>query len=316
MIKALITGVNGQDGIFMADYLLRKGYEVTGISREIDKISKFQHLTSNPSLRLVKLDIRETDKLQELITNHSFDEAYNFAGVSSVKESFSAVSEYNEINIEATWRMFQEFLNASPQTKIFHSSSSEMFGDNKKYPFDESSEIIPMSPYAISKAEIHHKIDSLVTKNIFVSRGIMFNHESKLRDDKFLSARLCREFKKILRKEQDHFELGNLKARRDWSYAGDFMEGIWRSLQQDTPTTFVLASGIDHSVLEFADEIRKKIGLTQKTTSYIEVDMNRFRSFDADVSVGNPAKAKKELNWGVTRDFSGVVEKLLDDTNY
>ena len=144
----------------------------------------------------------------------------------------------------------------------------------------------------------------------------MFNHESKLRDDKFLSARLCREFKKIIQKEQDHFSLGNLNARRDWSYAGDFMEGIWKSLQQEEPITFVLASGVEHSVLEFADEIRKQIGLTQETTSYIEVDQNLFRTFDADVSVGDPTKALLELNWKVSRDFSGLVEKLLDKENY
>ena len=316
MSKALITGVNGQDGILMADFLLRKGYEVIGISRKIDKIDKYQNLTSNPSLRLLTLDIRETNKFQELTKSEKFDELYNFAAVSSVKESFTAANEYNEINVDATWQMFQEIRKNSPQTKIFHASSSEMFGANRRYPFDELSEFAPKSPYAISKTVIHRRIDSLISKNIFISRGIMFNHESKLRENKFLSARLCTEFKKILQKEQDHFTLGNLNARRDWSYAGDFMEGIWKSLQQDSPTTFVLASGVDHSVFEFADEIRRQLGLTQETNSYLDIDESLFRAFDADISVGNPSKAKKELNWKVTRDFSGVVEKLLGDAAY
>ena len=316
MSKALITGVNGQDGILMADFLLRKGYEVIGISRKIDKIDKFQNLTANQDLRLITLDIRETNKLQELIKSEKIDEFYNLAAVSSVKESFTAANEYNEINVDATWRMFQELTRNSPQTKIFHASSSEMFGANKRYPFDELSDFAPKSPYAISKTVIHKKIDSLISKNVFISRGIMFNHESKLREKKFLSARLCTEFKKIVQKEQDHFTLGNLKARRDWSYAGDFMEGIWKSLQLDSPTTFILASGVDHSVFEFADEIRRQVGLTQETNSYLDVDESLFRHFDADISVGNPSKAMKELKWKVTRDFSGVVEKLLDETDY
>ncbi len=316
MSKALITGVNGQDGILMADLLLRKGYEVVGISRKFNKINQFQNLTSNPKIHLVKLDVRDAPNLNKLIKSFNFDEVYNFAGVSSVKESFSAAAEYKEINVDATWRLFKELQRFSPKTRIFHSSSSEMYGANKNYPFDESSELNPMSPYAISKAELHLKIDSLLSENLFISRGIMFNHESKLRDDKFLSARLCREFKKIIHKEQDYFSLGNLNARRDWSYAGDFMEGIWKSLQRAEPITFVLASGVDHSVLEFADEIRKQIGLTQETTSYLEVDQNLFRTFDANVSVGDPTKALLELNWKVSRDFSGLVEKLLDNENY
>jgi GDPmannose 4,6-dehydratase len=316
MSKALITGVNGQDGILMADFLLKKGYEVVGISRKFNKIHQFQKLISSLNLHLLEVDIRNAPKLNTLIKSSNFDEVYNFAGVSSVKESFSAAAEYKEINVDATWRLFKELQRVSPNTRIFHSSSSEMYGANKNYPFDELSELNPMSPYAISKTELHLKIDSLLSENLFISRGIMFNHESKLRDNKFLSARLCREFKKILQKEQDHFSLGNLNARRDWSYAGDFMEGIWKSLQQAEPVTFVLASGVDHSVLEFADEIRKQIGLTQETTSYLEVDEGLFRTFDADVSVGNPTKAILELNWKISRDFSGLVEKLLDNDNY
>ncbi|MEK7618589.1 MAG: GDP-mannose 4,6-dehydratase [Patescibacteria group bacterium] len=319
MKKAFITGITGQDGSYLAEFLLAKGYEVHGIMRRasifnterIEPIYQDPH-ESHRRLFLHYGDLSDASNLNQLIKSVKPNEIYNLGAQSHVKVSFE-IPEYTA-NIDAlgTLRLLDAVRESGEDTKIYQAGSSEMFGDALGTPQNETTPFNPVSPYAAAKVFAHH-ISKIYREGygMFIANGILFNHESPRRGKTFVTRKITTGIAGILAGKQAKIYLGNLDAKRDWGYAPEYVEAMWLMLQQDKPDDFVIATGETHSIREFLDQA---FGLANMSDwrKYIGVDPKYYRPVEVNLLKGDYGKAKKILGWEPKVKFKELVKIMLE----
>lgn len=332
--KALITGITGQDGSYLAELLLEKGYEVHGIIRRASTFntSRLEHLYQDPHVSNRRLflhygDLADASNLNRLIEKIKPDEIYHLGAQSHVRVSFDIPEYTGDVVGLSTTRILDAIKETGLKTKFYQASSSEMFGKAVELPLKETSPFWPRSPYAVAKVYSYW-----MTRNyregygIHASNGILFNHESPRRGETFVTKKITRALAKIKLGKQDKLFLGNLDAKRDWGYAKDFVYGMWLMLQQDEPGDYILATGETHSVRDFIEvatslldidlvwegEGLNEKGIDKKTgKTIIEIDEKYFRPAEVDVLLGDPSKAKEKLGWEPRVKFKELVEIMV-----
>lgn len=332
--KALITGITGQDGSYLSDFLLEKGYEVHGIIRRASNFNtnRIDHLFENKEIKDKTLflhygDMAEPTVLDRLVREIQPDEIYNLAAQSHVRVSYEIPEYTADVVGLGVLRLLEAIRNYSPNSKFYQASSSEMFGKVLETPQDENTPFYPRSPYGCAKVFAYW-----ITKNyresygLFASNGILFNHESPRRGKTFVTRKITRAVANIKLGKQDKLYLGNLDAKRDWGYAKDYVEAMWLMLQQKESDDFVVATGEMHSVRECATLAFKEIGIDiiwqgkdenekgiDKKTSKIlvEVDPQYYRPAEVDLLLGNPSKANKILKWKAKTSFEDLISLMV-----
>ena len=313
--KALITGISGQDGSYLAELLLSKGYEVHGIVRRSSTIarSRLESVHANYKDRQLTLhysDMGDGSSLVRLLGHIRPDEVYNLAAQSHVGISFDIAEYTADVDALGTIRLLEWLRGIGSKTKFYQASSSEMFGKVLETPQKETTPFYPRSPYACAKAFSHYiTVNYRESYNLFACNGILFNHESPRRGENFVTRKITKGVADILSKKTDKVYLGNLDARRDWGYAKDYVEAMWLMLQQDCPDDYVIATGVAHSVKEFAEEAFKVVGLDWG--KYVAVDEKYFRPTEVDSLIGDASKAKRILGWAPTTSFKELVEMMV-----
>jgi GDPmannose 4,6-dehydratase len=315
--KALITGITGQDGSYLAEFLLSKGYEVHGIIRRASTFhtGRIEHIYVDPHSPGARLflhygDVSDSEQISNIIYNVKPDEVYHLAAQSHVRVSFDMPEYSGDITALGTTRILEAIRRSGNPVRFYQASSSEMFGEAPS-PQNEETPFRPRSPYACSKVYAYW-----MTKNyrdgykIFACNGVLFNHESPRRGETFVTRKITRGIAKILAKKEKHIFLGNLNPKRDWGYAPEYVESMWRMLQNDRPEDFVVGTGEAHSVQEFLETAFSYAGLDPE--EYIKTDARYFRPTEVDELVAQPAKAKRELKWNPRIRFEDLVEIMMD----
>ena len=328
--RALITGIRGQDGAYLARLLLEKGYDVYGADRRSGAGSNWRmaELGIADKLQILFMDLLEMTNIMRTIESIKPDEVYNLAAQSFVSPSFEQPMVTTEINANGVLRILESIRAYNPQAKFYQASTSEMFGKVQETPQTEKTPFYPRSPYGISKLYSHWiTINYREAHNMFACSGILFNHESPLRGLEFVTRKITHGIARIKHGLQDNIVLGNLDAKRDWGFAGEYVEGMWRMLQQDQPDDYLLATGETHSVKEFADfgfqaagytiewngEAENTKGVDKKSGKIlIEVSKEFYRPAEVDVLIGNPQKAKEKLGWKPVTKFTRLVELMVE----
>src|SRR3989454_5779344 len=317
MKKALVTGITGQDGSYLTELLLSKGYTVHGIIRRsssfntgrIDHIYQDPHDPS-PRLRLVYGDLNDASSLNKIIRTIAPDEIYNLGAQSHVRVSFDVPEYTGEITGLGTVRLLEALRESGVKAKFYQASSSEMYG-NAPSPQSETTPFAPRSPYAAAKLYAHWMtVNYRDAYGIYACSGILFNHESPRRGETFVSRKITRAASRIKLKLQDKLYLGNLGAKRDWGYAPEYVEAMWLMLQQDEPGDYVIATGETHSVQEFVEAAFGLLDLDWK--EYVQVDPRYFRPTEVDLLVGDPSIAKNKLGWRSTASFKDLVRIMVE----
>lgn len=317
MKKALITGVTGQDGSYLAELLLSKGYEVHGIIRRASTFNtgRIGHIYVDPHSKGVKLflhygDISDAEQINNIIFNLKPDEVYHLAAQSHVRVSFEIPEYTGDITALGTARILEAIRRSGHKIKLYNASSSEMFGSarppqNEKTPFE------PRSPYGCAKAYSYWMVKNYRDGyNIFASNGILFNHESCRRGETFVTRKITRGLAAILSSRQKKLYLGNLEARRDWGFAPEYVEGMWKILQQKEPDDFVLGTGQSHSVKEFVKAAFSYVGLNWK--KYVLIDKKYFRPTEVENLIADTRKAQRKLKWEPRISFFDLVKIMID----
>ena len=314
MKTALITGITGQDGSYLAELLLDKGYRVVGLKRRTSTIctERIDHIYFNDNMILEYFDLNDTGRMYELLIQYEPDEIYNLAAQSHVRVSF----EIPEHTVDAVAMGTLRLLNAvkmvgKPDAKIYQASSSEMFGDNPNFPFNEESKLMPASPYACAKVFSHNIIRNYrESYGMHCSSGILFNHESPRRGETFVTRKITMAAANIMYGLQDKLYLGNLDASRDWGFAGDYVEAMWLMLQQDVPDDYVISTGETHTVREFLEIVFDLAGLDDPM-QYVEIDPRFYRPQEVPYLLGDSSKAQRVLNWKPKTDLVKLAEIML-----
>jgi GDPmannose 4,6-dehydratase len=313
MKKALIFGLTGQDGTYLADFLIKKGYSVSGTYRRtshkcFERLELFDILND---IELINADLTDQISINNAIKETQPDEIYNLAAQSFVATSFKEPLFTSDVTGVGALRIFEAVREFSPSSKVYQASSSEMFGnfDDIK---NEESRLFPASPYGVAKVYAH-KSAQLYREayDLSISCGILFNHESSIRGLEFVTRKITSAIGKIKAKKQDKIHLGNIHAKRDWGFAGDYVEAMWLMLQNDIPSDYVIATGKSHSVEEFLEKSFEYAGLGD-WKPYVEIDQKYFRPFDIENLVGDSSKAEKELNWKSKMSYDKLVEHMVD----
>jgi GDPmannose 4,6-dehydratase len=321
MKKALITGITGQDGSFLAELLLSKGYEVHGIVRRASTFNtdRLDDIYLDPHeigarLYLHYGDLADGTGLRRILERAKPDEIYNLAAQSHVRVSFDQ-SEYTaDVVATGTLRLLEAIRDSVEATgkdvRIYQASSSEMFGAAPP-PQNESTPFYPRSPYAVSKVAAYwYAVNYREAYGLFISNGILFNHESQRRGETFVTRKITRALTRIKLGLQEKLFLGNLEARRDWGYAGDYVEAMWLMLQQTAPSDYVIATGESHSIREFLDVASAYCGLDW--TQHVETDPRYFRPTEVDHLLGDSSKARRELGWAPKVSFENLVKMMIE----
>ena len=310
--KALITGVTGQDGSYLADLLVEKGYEVHGLVRRSSVLarSRIDHLYRDDRLHLHYGDLTDAGSLIRIVADVRPEEIYHLAAMSHVSVSFE-MPEYTEsTNAGGTRRLLQAIQNARLDARLYHASTSEIFG-SAPTPHDETSPFHPRNPYGDSKLEAHLAVTKArELEGLFAVCGIAFNHESPRRGENFVTRKITQAVAAIELGIRDHVTLGNLDAVRDWGYAPEYVEAMWRSLQADEPTDYVLATGEGHTVRDFVAAAFEHAGLDWQER--VRFDENFTRPTEVDLMVGNPAKVGERLGWVAQTRLEGLVGTMID----
>ncbi len=315
--KALITGITGQDGSYLAELLLSKGYEVHGIIRRASTFntSRIDHIYVDPHEPDAKLflhygDLSDSEQISSIIYNVKPDEIYYLGAQSHVRVSFDIPQYTGNITALSTTRILENIKRSGNNIKFYQASSSEMFGDSPP-PQNEETPFRPRSPYAIAKLYAYWMtVNYREGYNIFACNGILFNHESPRRGETFLTRKVTRAIAKILAGKQNVLYLGNLEAKRDWGYAPEYVEAMWRILQLDEPEDFVLGSGESHSVRYFVEQAFSYADL--QFDKYVKVDKKYFRPMEVDELLADPKRAKKRLDWESKITFEDLVKIMVD----
>ncbi|MCI0403376.1 MAG: GDP-mannose 4,6-dehydratase, partial [Acidobacteria bacterium] len=316
--SALITGVTGQDGSYLAELLLDKGYDVYGVIRRSSSFntSRIDHIYQDPHepgvrLRLIYGDLNDASSLNTILRTVRPDEIYNLGAQSHVRTSFDIPEYTAEVGALGTLRLLEATRESGLRPKFYQASSSELFGKAKDFPQTETTPYHPRSPYAVAKLFAHWStVNYREAYGLFACNGILFNHESPRRGETFVSRKITRAACRIRLGLQRKLYLGNLEARRDWGYAPEYVEAMWLMLQQDQPDDYVIATGESHSVREFLDEAFGYLGLDWKP--YVEVDPRYFRPAEVEVLVGDASKAERVLGWKPKVRFQELVRLMVD----
>jgi GDPmannose 4,6-dehydratase len=316
--KALITGISGQDGSYLAEFLLKKGYEVYGIIRRSSSFNtgRIDHLYQDPhekdvQLKLVYGDLNDASSLNRIVKTIKPDEIYNLGAQSHVKVSFEIPEYTAEAVALGTTRLLEAIRDSGITTKFYQASSSEMFGKTTECPQNEKTPFCPRSPYAAAKVYAYWiTVNYREAYNIFASNGILFNHESPRRGETFVTRKITMALARIKHGIQDKLYLGNLNSKRDWGFAGDYVEAMWLMLQQDQPDDFVIATGETHSVREFLEEAFGYARMDWK--KYVAIDKRYFRPTEVDALQGDSSKARKVLGWKPKVGFKDLARMMVD----
>ena len=316
MKKAFLTGITGQDGSYLAEFLLNKGYEVHGLIRRsstfnTDRIDHLYHDSHEPGTRLFLHygDLSVSGQLMDMLAAINPDEIYHLGAQSHVRVSFDMPEYTGDITGLGTLRILEAIRKTGIQTKFYQASSSEMFGAAPP-PQSEKTLFQPRSPYAAAKVYAYHIVQNYRDAyGIFATNGILFNHESPRRGETFVTRKITRAATQIKLGLRDKLYLGNLDAKRDWGFAGDFVEAMWMMLQQDKPDDYAIATGETHSVREFAEKVFSKLDLDYN--KYVSVDPRYFRPTEVDVLLGDASKAAKALGWKPKVSFDQLVDMMI-----
>ena len=318
MKRALITGITGQDGSYLAELLLQKDYEVHGIVRRASSLNsgRIDHLYQDRHTRGVKLflhygDLSDTVNLVKMLYDLKFDEIYNLGAQSHVRVSYDIPEYTADITGVGTIRILEAIRESGSNPRFYQASSSEMFGKVAEIPQRETTPFHPRSPYAVAKVFAYWAtVNYREGYNMFACNGILFNHESPRRGETFVTRKITRAVAHIKLGLQEKLYLGNLDAKRDWGYAPEFVEAMWMILQQDKPDDYVIATGETHSVEEFCKEAFAHVGLDWQ--KYIEIDKRYYRPAEVDLLIGDASKAKKVLGWSAKTHFKDLVKLMVD----
>lgn len=316
--RALIFGVTGQDGSYLAELLVQKGYEVYGVRRRSSGFfatQRIDHLVDEtigylPQVRLRYGDLGDASSLVKLIYSLKPDEIYNLAAQSHVHVSFEVPEYTADVTGVGALRVFEAARETGVATRIYQASSSEMFGSIPP-PQSEKTPFHPRSPYGCSKVFAYHVgVNYRESYGMFICNGILFNHESPRRGENFVTRKVTRAVARIRRGLQDKLHLGNMEARRDWGYAPEYVDAMWRMLQQEAPRDYVVATGESHSVREFVEVAFRHAGLNWQ--DYVETDPRYYRPAEVDDLVGDASRAKAELGWEAKVNFQQLVAIMVD----
>ena len=318
MKKALITGITGQDGSYLADLLVAKGYEVHGIIRRASTFNtaRIDHLYQDPHVNGVRLflhygDLSDAVNLTKLLYELQPDEVYNLGAQSHVRVSFDIPEYTADVTGVGTIRILEAIRESGVKPRFYQASSSEMYGKVQEVPQTETTPFWPRSPYGCAKmfgywATVNYR----ESYGLFASNGILFNHESPRRGETFVTRKISRAVAAIKLGLQKELYLGNMDAKRDWGYAPEYVEGMWRILQADQPDDFVLATNETHTVKEFVQEAFGHVGLEWE--KYIKYDARYERPAEVELLIGDPAKAKRQLGWEPKVRFKELVQIMVD----
>jgi len=313
--KALITGIAGQDGSYLAELLLEKGYEVFGLiprrSTPETQTIRIEHIGSEINLDYGDvLDLASIYKAMNLVRP---DEVYHLAAQSHVHVSFTEPIHTTNVVALGTLNMLEATSEFAPKSHFYNAASSEIFGNSPDYPINESSKMIPCSPYAAAKLYSYNITRIFrVSKKLFAANGILFNHESPRRGLNFVTAKVVKGALDIKYGRREKLELGNLDATRDWGHAKDYVKSMWLMLQQEKPDDFVVATGEEHSVRELCELVFQKIGLGDYV-KYVQSAERYRRPYELEHLRGDPAKAKRVLSWEPTYSFEGIIDEMIQD---
>ena len=318
MKKALITGITGQDGSYLAELLLEKGYEVHGIIRRSSSFNtgRIEHLYQDFHVNDARVflhygDLSDSSALSRLLEKVQPDEIYNLAAQSHVRVSFDIPEYTADVVGLGTIRILDAIKETKIKTRFYQASTSELYGKVVETPQTEKTPFYPRSPYACAKLYSYWiTVNYRESYDMYACNGILFNHESPRRGETFVTKKITHAIARILKKEQDKLYLGNLDAKRDWGYAKDYVEAMWLMLQQEKAEDYVIATGETHSVREFLDEAFGLVGLDWK--KYVEIDPRYYRPAEVDLLLGNPAKAKEKLGWKPKTTFKELVKIMLE----
>jgi GDPmannose 4,6-dehydratase len=318
MKKALITGITGQDGSYLAELLLAKGYEVHGIIRRASTFNtgRIDHLYKDPHINDVRLflhygDIADSTNLIKLLYRIQPDEVYHLAAQSHVRVSFDIPEYTGDVTGLSTIRILEAIRQTGIKSKFYQASSSEMFGKAEEVPQRETTPFHPRSPYGVAKVYSHWAtVNYRESYDLFACCGILFNHESPRRGETFVTRKITRAVARIKAGLQEKLYLGNLDAKRDWGYAREYVEAMWLMLQQERPDDYVIATGETHSVREFLIEAFSYANLDWH--DYVELDPKYLRPAEVDLLIGDSSKAKRELGWTPRTTFKQLVELMVD----
>ena len=326
---ALITGITGQDGAYLARFLLKKNYKIIGVERRSARSNnwRLEKLNINDKLIIEDTDIKEINNLIRIFDKYRVDEVYNLAAQSFVYSSFQNPIETSLVNSIGALNLLEIIRNKKNKIKFYQASTSEMFGESKSINQDEKTLFHPRSPYATSKTFAHYSVQNYrEAYNLHAVNGILFNHESPLRGEEFITRKITLGLSKIVLKKQKELKIGNLYAKRDWGYAGDYVEAMWKMLQQKKPDDYVIATGKNHSIKQFINESIKALklktrwvgkGLNEKlinlenNKAIISIDKKFFRPSEVNTLKGNYQKARRELKWKPKTNFSKLVKMMI-----
>ena len=318
MKKALVTGITGQDGSYLAELLLSKGYEVHGIVRRASTFntSRIDHLYQDPHINDVHLflhygDIADSTNLVKLLYRIQPDEVYHLAAQSHVRVSFDIPEYTGDVTGLGTVRILEAIRETGLKTRFYQASSSEMFGLAQETPQRETTRFYPRSPYGAAKVYAYWlTVNYRESYGMFACNGILFNHESPRRGETFVTRKITRGVAEIKAGLANKLYLGNLDAKRDWGYAKEYVAAMWLMLQQDQPEDFVIATGETHSVREFVEEAFSHVGLDWR--AYVEIDPKYYRPAEVDQLVGDASKALRQLGWSPQTRFKDLARLMVD----
>ncbi len=316
--KALITGITGQDGSYLTELLLDKGYEVHGIIRRSSTFntSRIDHLYEDPHVNGVKLflhygDLGDSSNLMRIVHEIDPDEVYNLAAQSHVRVSFDSPEFTGDVDALGTMRLLEAIRLTGVKTRFYQASTSELYGKVQEVPQKETTPFYPRSPYGVAKLYSFWAVKNYrEAYGMHASNGILFNHESPRRGETFVTRKITRAASRIKLGLQQELFMGNVNALRDWGFAGDYVEGMWRMLQQDNPDDYVLATGEMHSVKEFLAEAFDYVGLDWE--KYTRHDSRYERPSEVEQLLGDPSKAKRVLGWEPKVTFKALVKMMMD----
>lgn len=308
---ALLTGVTGQDGSYLAELLLSKGYSVVGVKRRSAVINteNVDHLYDHPNFRMVYGSMNDVGSMYRLLTEIKPTEIYNLAAQSHVRTSFDVPEETVDTVGMGTMRLLEAVRNTVPSARFYQASSSEMYGDNMDPMKNEETRMTPASPYAAAKLLAHNLVRNYrIGYGMHASSGILFNHESPRRGETFVTRKITRAVARIKLGLQDKLNLGNLNAIRDWGFAGDYVEAMWLMLQQEVPDDYVISTGETRTVKEFVEATFNLAGLDWK--KYVHIDSRLMRPHEVPFLQGDASKAKRVLGWQPKVNFESLVQMM------
>jgi len=311
MPTALISGITGQDGSYLAEFLLEKGYNVVGMVRRSSTVTFERIAHIQDKMEIVQGDLHDQSSLVSLMEDYKPDEVYNLAAQSFVPTSWSQPVLTGEVTGLGVTRMLEAMRMVKPKARFYQASSSEMFGKVQEVPQVESTPFYPRSPYGVAKVYGHWiTVNYRESYDMYAVSGILFNHESPRRGLEFVTRKITYGVSRIKHGLQKELRLGNMESRRDWGFAGDYVRGMWMMLQQEKPDDFVIGTGETHSVGEFCEIAFAHVGLDYK--DYVVQDPKFYRPAEVDLLVSDPGKAKEDLGWVPMVDFKGLITMMVD----